>query len=284
MSMKVKLLLVSNRDSLVSAITASLSESAIFSWTIEIAAGAMSALRKVGREHFAVCLLDNSLTEADSTYFLTKMAEGHRDLALVILKSTEEPPLAPEFDQLVDGCLPFFDQGFAAEPGADQSVESRLVAAMLCCKERENKAKAASIEELHSALNVVMQRVGKDAFEIEERIQLNLELLIFPYIEQLKSTRLQSGQKWRIDLLESNIRRIFSPFLKNLTAQSPRLSHAETRVADLIREGKSSKEIAHMLGVSEKTILTHRLHIRAKLGIKNKDLNLASYLTSLQKR
>ncbi|MDR3554004.1 MAG: LuxR C-terminal-related transcriptional regulator [Syntrophobacteraceae bacterium] len=282
MSMTVKLLLVSKRGSLLSAISDSLLDGAIFSWTIEIAESVTSALRKVGREHFDACLLDNSLTEADSTYFLTKMAEGHRNLALVVLQSCEERPWAPEYAEIIDGSLPFFDRAFAAQPGAGQSVESRLVAAMLSCKERENKAKAASLDELHRAMNVIMQRVGRDAFEIEERIQLNLERLIFPYIEQLKSTRLQSGQKWRIDLLESNIRRVFSPFLKNLTAKSPRLSYAETRVADLIREGKSSKEIANMLGVSEKTVLTHRFHIRTKLGIRNTEVSLKTYLTSLQ--
>jgi DNA-binding NarL/FixJ family response regulator len=56
----------------------------------------------------------------------------------------------------------------------------------------------------------------------------------------------------------------------------------EIRVANLIRQGKTSKEIAKLLNLGERTIDSHCESIRNKLGVKNKNINLRAYLTSLQ--
>jgi DNA-binding CsgD family transcriptional regulator len=55
----------------------------------------------------------------------------------------------------------------------------------------------------------------------------------------------------------------------------------EIKVAKLIKGGRASKEIAEILGVAEQTILTHRNNLRAKLGLRNKRVNLRSHLMSL---
>jgi len=52
-------------------------------------------------------------------------------------------------------------------------------------------------------------------------------------------------------------------------------------VATLIREGKTSKEIAELLHVSYNTTITHRSNVRKKLGLSNKKENLRLYLQSL---
>ena len=55
----------------------------------------------------------------------------------------------------------------------------------------------------------------------------------------------------------------------------------EIKIANLVREGKTNKEIADVLFISINTVLVHRHHIRTKLGIKNKKTNLRSHLLSL---
>ena len=66
------------------------------------------------------------------------------------------------------------------------------------------------------------------------------------------------------------------------TALYKYLTPQEIQVADLIRKGKRTKEIADMLHTSASTIGTHRNHIRKKLNLKKEGINLRSYLQSLQ--
>jgi DNA-binding NarL/FixJ family response regulator len=50
----------------------------------------------------------------------------------------------------------------------------------------------------------------------------------------------------------------------------------EREIVQLVAEGRSNKEIAHSLGISVKTVETHRAHIMAKLGLHSVS-NLVRY-------
>ena len=66
-----------------------------------------------------------------------------------------------------------------------------------------------------------------------------------------------------------------------LSSESFGLTPSEIKVADLIRQGNGSKEIAAIHNLSYKTVERHRENIRNKIGIKNKKINLQSHLNSL---
>ncbi len=53
-------------------------------------------------------------------------------------------------------------------------------------------------------------------------------------------------------------------------------------MANLVKEGKTNKEIAEMLFLSKNTILFHRHNIRTKLGLKGTKINLRTHLLSYE--
>jgi DNA-binding CsgD family transcriptional regulator len=74
---------------------------------------------------------------------------------------------------------------------------------------------------------------------------------------------------------------IVDPFLNRLTSLNRLLTPREIDVVSLVREGRTSKEIADLLNVSVSAVDFHRKKIRKKLGLANDRANLRSYLLSL---
>jgi len=56
----------------------------------------------------------------------------------------------------------------------------------------------------------------------------------------------------------------------------------EFQVANFVKNGKTTKEMAKLLGVATSTIDTYRDSIRKKLGIKNRKINLKTYLVNIK--
>jgi DNA-binding CsgD family transcriptional regulator len=102
-------------------------------------------------------------------------------------------------------------------------------------------------------------------------------------LDRLKKGRLATVQKTLVDILESNLNNIISPFTSQLSARLCRLTPTEIRVANLVKEGKTNKEIAELLLLSKNTVLFHRHNIRSKLGLRNTKKNLRSHLLSFEK-
>jgi PAS domain S-box-containing protein len=151
---------------------------------------------------------------------------------------------------------------------------------------RESEAKlrlqSEHLEEVNAALNVLLNRRDEDKHELEEKVVANVKTLVLPYLQRLRESGLNPQQKTIATILESNLREIVSPFVTRLSSMFVNLTPTELKVADLVRDGRTSKEIASLLNLSYNTIMFHRHNIRGKLGLKKKKTNLRSYLRSLQ--
>ena len=148
-------------------------------------------------------------------------------------------------------------------------------------KDRELMIKSSSLRESNMALKVLLEQMENDKIELERNALANVKKIIMPYIGKLKKSRLTANQLICVETIETNLMNLISPFLRNITAAHFNLTSKELEVANLVKEGKTTKEIANFLGVSTAAVDFHRNNIRKKLSLINKKANLRSYLLSL---
>ena len=142
--------------------------------------------------------------------------------------------------------------------------------------------KSRNLEEVNTALSVLLKKREDDKTELEEKVLFNIKKQVEPYLAKLKNSRLDERQQAYISILYSNINDIISPFSRKLSSRFLNLTPAEIEVATLVKYGKSTKEIAAVLNLSAKTIDVHRKNIRKKLGLRDKKANLRTHLLSIQ--
>jgi DNA-binding NarL/FixJ family response regulator len=109
----------------------------------------------------------------------------------------------------------------------------------------------------------------------------NVENVIMPYIGKLKKIGLGTEESAYVKILEANLKNITSSFSHRLSPKYMNLTFKELQIAGLVKEGNSSKDMAEMLNVLERTIDFHRKNIRRKLGIADRKTNLRTYLSRL---
>jgi PAS domain S-box-containing protein len=146
-------------------------------------------------------------------------------------------------------------------------------------REKELETKTLELEDLNAALRVLLKQREEDRSELEQKVLSNIKVLVLPHMEKLKNHVDLKGMSY-VHVLESNLIDIVSPFAQKLSVKYMNLTKREVQIANLIKEGKTTKEIASFLNVSESAVNVFRYHIRHKLGLTKKH-NLGSYLSSL---
>ncbi len=150
-------------------------------------------------------------------------------------------------------------------------------------RQEELQVQAQNLQEVNIALKVLLKQRTDDRIEVEEKVLSNMKELILPYVNRLKNTGLDARQMGYVNIIESNMSDIVSPFLGNLSSKYLSLTPREIQIADLVKHGNTSKDIAQLLDVSPRTIHFHRENLRRKLGLKHKQTNLRSNLLSFHK-
>jgi PAS domain S-box-containing protein len=145
-------------------------------------------------------------------------------------------------------------------------------------REEELSIKSRNLEELNAALKILLRQRDEDRTELEEKVLANVKTRIVPCIERLKEGPLDHRQSASLVSLEKHLQEIISPFLHRVSQAYFDLTPQEIQVAGFVKDGMTTKEIAERLGVSARTVDTHRDSIRKKLGIKNRQTSLRSFL------
>jgi len=138
-----------------------------------------------------------------------------------------------------------------------------------------------SLEEANIAMKVLLKQREEDKLELEKKVLTNVKDLVLPYVAKLKSTRLTGKDRTLVEIVDTHLQDIISPLLQRFSNAKILLTPQEMQVAALVKDGKTSKEIADVLNVSETTVNFHRKNLRVKFGLTNKRTNLRSYLMSI---
>ena len=144
----------------------------------------------------------------------------------------------------------------------------------------ERKAAEKALEETNAALRVLLRTRQDDQRKFEEKILFHVKEMVLPHLEHLKNNRLSQNHLLHLATLEANLNDIVSSFSYTLSSKFCDLTPAEIQVANLVKQGRTSKEIALLLKISPKTVELHRYNIRKKLGLNRKKGNLRSLLIS----
>ena len=138
------------------------------------------------------------------------------------------------------------------------------------------------LEEANIALRVVLKQMEQKEKINKDNFLINIKQSIVPFLKQLEESGLNKGQQILLDRLQINMNQVTSPLIGKLSSKYLNLTPMEIKVAALVKDGAVNKEIAQVLNVSLNTITSHRYKIRTKLGLRNKNINLHTYLLSLE--
>lgn len=152
----------------------------------------------------------------------------------------------------------------------------------LAKRESQVREQAEKLEESNIALKVLLKHREEDRKQMEENMLTNVRELIQPYVERLLDADLGARERTMVEMIGERLQEIISPFMNRLTSLGTILTPQEIHVATMVREGKTSKEIADVLLISVSAVDFHRKQIRRKLKLTGSGKNLRSHLLSLR--
>jgi DNA-binding CsgD family transcriptional regulator len=90
-----------------------------------------------------------------------------------------------------------------------------------------------------------------------------------------------ANQRVLVEVVEANLRNVAASFVRQFDRWKLSLIPTEIQIAELVRLGKRTKEVAELLHVSPSAITFHRNNLRAKLGLTGRPITLVSYLRTM---
>jgi PAS domain S-box-containing protein len=146
---------------------------------------------------------------------------------------------------------------------------------------------AAALEDANVALRVILDHRNRDRAELERGIVENVETMIVPLLDRLQRHLSGTPEAIYVDAVANNLRELVHPFMQALDSgvvADTQLTRREREIANLVRSGKSSREIAQALYISPTTVAFHRKNLRRKLGLAPRGPQLSAHLARLPHR
>jgi PAS domain S-box-containing protein len=168
------------------------------------------------------------------------------------------------------------DEQMAFVLGADVTERRRAVEA-LASSEASLREKKEALERHNVALRVLMDQRREDFDERRRVLTENIEQLVFPILDRLAAAFSDREEVALLDVMRQTLADIANPMLE--TRSSPfdgnlGLSRREYEILQLVKAGRTTREIAGVLYLSPATVTFHRGNIRRKLGLHGSSVRL----------
>ncbi len=158
-------------------------------------------------------------------------------------------------------------------------VQGKLTCFALATDITVRRALQRSLEESNIALRVILEQRNRAREELEATIMDNVQTMVLPMLTRVATRIADAPEAAFLDAAIHNLREIVRPLTPALNSLGGRmLTRREREIADLIRVGKSSAEIARAIYISPGTVAFHRKNLRRKLGLEAHGPRLASHL------
>ena len=263
-------------------------------YKIYIATNGNDALERAEKVLPDLILLDIVMPGMDGYEVCNRLKANSNTQNIPIIFITAKASLEDESQGLTQGAVDYIKKPFnlpivrsrvhthlalqQARENAELLVTQRTTELLQTQEELERKTK--SLEETNTALEVLLRRREQEKIELETEIMTNVNKLVRPYLEKLEPVIKIEKYKTLLQAAIVNLNEIVDPFTRGHLANIAKLTPGEMQVANFIKMGKTSKEIASFLGLSIRTIEVHRSRIRKKLGLKKRTSNLRKHLLS----
>ncbi len=139
------------------------------------------------------------------------------------------------------------------------------------------RVEQTALSEKNIALKEILNHIERERKDYKRQICYDVEKAIKPLMGRLKAIA-GKGKEKEIESLELSLKSILQRDIDVFRDRFSRLSPRELEICQLIKQGKSSKQISQILSLALVTVHKHRELIRKKLGLTNKNINLSSYL------
>ena len=176
------------------------------------------------------------------------------------------------------------EQSKSAQKTLENKAKSRtkkLYSEILERKKVENQQKntVSDLEKANRALVTLLDTRETENRAIRDIIRGNLRNQVMPYLSALESTiGKREPEATTLQLLKRIVKDAVPDPHRKPSNLFERLSPSELKIVDLIKEGKSTKEISEYLSMSPSTISSYRNNIRKKLGLVKTKTNLYTFL------
>ena len=256
-------------------------------YRINSASSGISALEILEKQPPEIILLDIVMPEMDGYETCSRLKQNQEltDLPVLFLSGLDS----------VDEKVNAFAVGgvdYITKPFSDREMLVRIknhltlyrikkkLSLEIQQRQLELTQKNTEVKDANTALKVLLTAIEQEKQKLAATIQFNADKLILPRIRELMETDDTARRKILWHLIEKNFSQLTETLVPGKLDLCMTLTPMEIQVANLIKQDKSSKEIAEICCVSASTVAGHRKTIRKKLGLTSQKVNLRVFLSA----